>query len=111
MQESLGTKLNFSTTYHPQTDEQSERIIQILEDMLMSCIVDFGENWSQYLTLVKFAYNNSFHSSIQMAPYETLYGRKCQSPIHWDEVGEKKTLDPTTVPWVEEAYKKMKLIR
>ena len=98
MQESLGTKLNFSTTYHPQTDGQSKRIIQTLKEMLRSCIVDFGENWSQYLTLVEFAYNNSIHSLIQMAPYENLYSRKCRSPIHWDEIGEKKILDPTTVP-------------
>ena len=79
--------------------------------MLRTCILDFGENWSQYLTLVEFAYNNSFHSSIQMAPYEILYGQKCRSPIHWDKVGEKKILDSTTVPWIEEAFEKVKLIR
>ena len=56
--------------------------------------MDFGENWSQYLTLVEFAYNNSFHSSTQMVPYETLYGRKCRSLIHWDEVREKKDFGP-----------------
>ena len=88
MQEVLGTKLNFSTTYHPQTDGQSERTIQTLEDMLRTCVLDFGESWSKYLTLVEFAYNNSFHSSIQMAPYKALYCRKCRSPICWDEVGE-----------------------
>ena len=98
MQESLGTKLNFNTTYHPQTDRQSERTIQTLRNILRSCIVNFGENWSPYRTLVEFVYNNSIHSSIQMAPYEILYGRKCQSPIHWDEIGEKKILNPTTVP-------------
>ncbi|XP_027158198.1 uncharacterized protein LOC113759821 [Coffea eugenioides] len=86
LQEALGTKLNYSTAYHPQTDGQSERTIQTLEDMLRACIVDFGGGWSQYLTLVEFAYNNSYHSSIQMAPYEALYGRRCRSPIHWDEV-------------------------
>ena len=79
--------------------------------MLRSCILDFGESWSKYLTLVKFAYNNSFHSSIQMAPYEALYGRKCRFPICWDEIGERKILEPTTVPWIEEAYKNVKLIR
>ena len=73
--------------------------------------MDFGGNWNQYLTLVEFAYNNSFHASIQMAPYEALYGRKCRSPIYWDEIGEKKVLDATVVPWMEEALDKVKLIR
>ncbi|XP_071924797.1 uncharacterized protein [Coffea arabica] len=68
-------------------------------------------SWSQYLTLVEFAYNNSYHSSIQMAPYEALYGRRCRSPIHWDEVGERKVIDPATIPWVEEAYEKVRVIR
>ena len=103
MQEMHGTKLSFSTTYHPQTDGQSERTIQTLEDMLRTCILDFGESWSKYLTLVEFAYNNSFHSSIQMALYETLYGRKCRCPICWDEISERKILDPTAVSWIEEA--------
>ena len=61
--------------------------------------------------LVEFAYNNSFNSSIQMAPYETLYGRKCRYLIHWDEIREKKILDPTTVSWIEKTFEKVKLIR
>ncbi|XP_027158268.1 uncharacterized protein LOC113759889 [Coffea eugenioides] len=105
-QETLGTKLNLSTTYHPQTDEQSEQMIQTLEDMLRTCVLDFGGSWGQHMTLVEFAYNNSYHSSIQMAPYEALYGRKCRSPLYWDEVGEKKVLDPTVIPWMEDAQEK-----
>ena len=85
LQETLGTKLRFSMTYHPQTDVQSERTIQTLEDILRACIMDFGGSWGQYLTLVEFVYNNSYHSSIQMALYEVLYGRKCRSPIYWDK--------------------------
>nr|XP_027062810.1 uncharacterized protein LOC113689203 [Coffea arabica] len=88
---------------------QSERTIQTLEDLLRSCILDFGGKWSKYMTLVEFAYNNSYQASIQMAPYEALYGRRCRSPIHWDEVGEKKILDPTAIPWIEEAQEKLKL--
>ena len=88
---------------------QFERTIQTLEDMLKACIMDFCGSWAQYLTLV--ACNNSYHSSIQMALYTVLYGRKCRSPIYWDEVGEKKVLDPSMVPWVEENYEKVKLIR
>ena len=110
-QETLGTQLNLSTTYHPQTDGQSERTIQTLEDMLRTCILDFGGSWGQHMTLVEFAYNNSYHSSIQMALYEALYGRKCRSPIYWDEVGERKVLDPTAIPWMEDAREKVKLIR
>ena len=110
-QETLGIKLNLSTTYHAQTDGQSERTIQTLEDMLRTCILDFGGSWGQHMTLEEFAYNNSYHSSIQKAPYESLYGRKCRSPIYWNEVGEKKVLDPTTVPWIEDAQEKVKLLR
>ena len=79
--------------------------------MLRTCVLDFGGSWEQYLTLVEFAYKNNYHSSIQMAPYEALYGRKCRSPIHWYGVGERRILNPTTVPWIEEAYEKVKLIR
>jgi hypothetical protein len=90
----LGTNLNFSTTFHPQTDGQSERTIQILEDMLRACVLDLKGSWANHLFLVEFAYNNSFQSSIGMAPYEALYGRKCRSPICWDEVGVRKILGP-----------------
>ena len=82
-------QLDFSTTYHPQTDGQIERTIQTLEDMLRMCVLDFKQDWDQYLPLVEFAYNNSYHSSIGMPPYEALYGRKYRSPICWTEVGEK----------------------
>ena len=87
---SLGTQLNFSTAFHPQTDGQSERTIQTLEDMLRACVLDFQGSWSKYLPLVEFAYNNSYQDTIGMAPYEALYGCKCQSPIHWHEAGERK---------------------
>ena len=80
LQEAMGTQLDFSTAFHPQTDGQSERTIQTLEDMLRMCVLDFKGSWDQYLPLVEFAYNNSYHSSIGMAPYEALYGRKCRSP-------------------------------
>ena len=110
LQGALGTKLNFSTTYHPQTDGQSERTIQTLDDMLRTCILDFGGSWGQYMALVEFAYNNSYHSSIQMAPYESLYRRKCRSPIFWDEIGERRVLDPTAIPWIEDAYEKVKVV-
>ncbi|GKB64892.1 putative reverse transcriptase domain-containing protein, partial [Tanacetum coccineum] len=79
--EALGTNLDMSTAYHPQTDGQSERTIQKLEDMLRACVIDFGSTWDRHLPLVEFSYSNSYHASIKAAPYEALYGRKCRSPI------------------------------
>ena len=77
LQSAFGKKLNFSTAFHPQTDGQSERVIQVLEDMLQSCVIDFPGSWDRYIPLMEFAYNNSYQSSIGMAPYEALYGRRC----------------------------------
>ncbi|GJX99715.1 putative reverse transcriptase domain-containing protein [Tanacetum coccineum] len=81
MQSSLGTQLDMSTAYHPETDGQSERTIQTLKDMLRACVIDSGKGWERHLPLVEFSYNNSYHASIKAAPLEALYGRKCRSPI------------------------------
>ena len=89
LHEVLGTKLHFSTAFHPQTDRQLEHTIQTLEDMLRACALDFSERWDKHLPLVEFAYNNSYQATIGIPLYEALYGRKCRSPLHWDEVGEK----------------------
>ncbi|GJZ47375.1 putative reverse transcriptase domain-containing protein [Tanacetum coccineum] len=88
LQKALGTSLDMSTAYHPQTDGQSERTIQTLEDMLRACVIDFGNGWVKHLPLVEFSYNNSYHASIKTAPFEALYGRKCRLPVCWAEVGE-----------------------
>ncbi|GJV43947.1 putative reverse transcriptase domain-containing protein [Tanacetum coccineum] len=88
MQNALGTQLDMSTAYHPETDGQSERTIQTLEDMLRACVIDFGKGWERHLPLVEFSYNNSYHASIKAAPFEALYGRKCRSPVCWAEVGD-----------------------
>ncbi|GJV66715.1 putative reverse transcriptase domain-containing protein [Tanacetum coccineum] len=85
MQEALGTRLDMSTTYHPQIDGQSERSIQTLEDMLKAYVLDFEGSWDVHLPLVEFSYNNNYHSSVRCAPFEALYGRKCRSPIMWAE--------------------------
>nr|GEU81567.1 reverse transcriptase domain-containing protein [Tanacetum cinerariifolium] len=87
-QKALGTNLDMSTAYHLKIDGQSERTIQTLEDMLRACVIDFGKGWVKHLPLVEFSYNNSYHASIKVAPYEALYGRKCRSPVCWAEVGE-----------------------
>ncbi|GJS10642.1 putative reverse transcriptase domain-containing protein [Tanacetum coccineum] len=88
LNKALGTQLDMSSAYHPQTDGQSERTIQTLEDMLRTCVIDFGNGWDRHLPLVEFSYNNSYHTSIKAAPFEALYGRKCQSLICWAEVGD-----------------------
>ncbi|GJY30549.1 putative reverse transcriptase domain-containing protein [Tanacetum coccineum] len=86
LNKALGTRLDMSTAYHSKTDGQSERTIQTLEDMLRACVLDFGKNWDRHLPLVEFSYNNSYHTSIRAAPFEVLYGRKCQSPVCWTKV-------------------------
>ena len=73
-------------------DSQLKRTSQILEDMLRFCILDFGRNWSNYLTLIEFSYNNNYQANIQMVPFKALYRRQCRSPIGWFEVGEAKLL-------------------
>ncbi|GJS83340.1 putative nucleotidyltransferase, ribonuclease H [Tanacetum coccineum] len=80
LQKSLGTNLDMSIAYHPETDGQSERTIQTLEDMLRACVIDFGSGWDKHLPLAEFSYNNSYHASIKAAPFEALYERKCRSP-------------------------------
>ncbi|GJR56420.1 putative reverse transcriptase domain-containing protein [Tanacetum coccineum] len=94
IQKALGTRLDLSTAYNPETDGQSERTIQTLEDMLRACAIDFGGNWDTHLPLVEFSYNNSYHSSVKCAPFEALYGRKCRTAIAWAEVGESKLIGP-----------------
>ncbi|GJW11452.1 reverse transcriptase domain-containing protein [Tanacetum coccineum] len=108
MQEALGTRLDMSTTYHPQTDGQSERTIQTLEDMLRACVLDFGGSWDVHLPLVEFSYNNSYHSSVRCAPFEALYGRKCRSPILWAEVGEGQLIGPELVQETTEKISQIK---
>ena len=84
----LGTQLIRSSAYHPQTDGQTERINQILEDMLRACALTYSQKWDECLPLAEFAYNNSYQESIKMAPFEALYGRRCRTPLNWSEVGE-----------------------
>ena len=76
--------------------------------MLRACVLDFGGSWEDHMPLVEFAYNNNFQTSIRMAPYEALYGRKCRSPIFWDDVGERKLLGPDLI---QVTIEKIKLIR
>ncbi|GAU51356.1 hypothetical protein TSUD_413040, partial [Trifolium subterraneum] len=108
LQEALGTKLRLSSAYHPQTDGQSERTIQSLEDLLRACVLEQGESWDSCLPLIEFTYNNSFQSSIGMAPFEALYGRRCRTPLCWYESGETVVLGPDIV---QETTEKIRMIR
>ncbi|GKA92188.1 putative reverse transcriptase domain-containing protein [Tanacetum coccineum] len=97
LQKGLGTNLDMSTAYHPQTDRQSERTIQTLKDMLRACVIDFGKGWVNHLPLVEFSYNNSYQASIKAAPFEALYGQKCRSPVCWAEVEVVQLTGPEIV--------------
>ena len=107
-QKAMGTRLTMSTTFHPQTDGQSERTIQVSEDMLRACVLDHQGSWEEHFPLVEFAYNNGYQASIQMASYEALYGRPCKSPLCWTEVGESSITGPDLI---RDTFKKVSLIR
>nr|GEV05301.1 putative reverse transcriptase domain-containing protein [Tanacetum cinerariifolium] len=107
-QKASGIDISISTTYHPETDGQSERTIQTLEDMLRACVIDFGKGWVKHLPLCEFSYNNSYHASIKAAPYEALYGQKCRSPVCWAEVGEAQLTGPKLI---QETMEKIVLIK
>lgn len=108
LQAALGTKLRLSYAYHPQTDGQTERTIQSLEDFLRACVLEQGVSRVECLPLIEFTYNNSFHSSIGMALFEALYGRRCRTPLCWYESGESALLGPEVV---QETTDKVKMIQ
>ena len=107
-QKAMGTRLTMSTDFHPRTDGQLERTIQVLKDMLRAFVLDHKGSWEEHFPLVEFAYNNSYQASIQMAPYEALYGRPCKSPICWTEVGESSITGPDLI---RDTSEKVSLIR
>nr|GEV41482.1 putative reverse transcriptase domain-containing protein [Tanacetum cinerariifolium] len=90
----LGIQLDISTTYHPQTDGQSERTIKTLEDMLRACVMEFRKGCDRHLPLIEFSNNNSYHTSIKAAPFEELYGRRCRSPVCLAKVGDAQLTGP-----------------
>lgn len=108
LHKALGTKLSLSSAYHPQTDGQTERTIQSLEDLLRACVLDSQDSWDELLPLVEFTYNNSYHASIGMAPYEALYGRRCRTPLCWFQNGEHLLVGPELV---QQTTDKIKLIQ
>jgi hypothetical protein len=108
LQELLGTKLLRSTAYHPQTDGQTERVNQILEDLLKACVLHFDKSWDQCLALAEFSYNNSYQTSLRMAPFEALYGHRCRTPLSWSQPGERAIYGPDLVT---EAEKKVQIVQ
>jgi hypothetical protein len=94
---SLGTHLIHSSAYHPQTDDQTERVNQILEDMLRACMMENRGSWDKHLPLAEFSYNNSYQESLKMAPFEVLYGCQCRTPLNWIEPVEKVIFGPNLV--------------
>ncbi|XP_052152528.1 uncharacterized protein LOC127770762, partial [Oryza glaberrima] len=106
--EALGSYLAFSTAYHPQTDGQTERTNQVLEDMLRACALDFSKDWERCLPYAEFSYNNSFQASLKMSPNEALFGRRCRTPLMWSETGERAVFGPDII---QEAEEKVRLIR
>jgi hypothetical protein len=108
LQESLGTHVIKSSAYHPQTDGQTERVNQILKDMLRAYVLHYGKNWDKCLSLAEFSYNNSYQSSLKMAPFEALYGRRCRTPLNWSQAGEREVFGPNLVLEAEEKVRVIK---
>jgi transposase InsO family protein len=97
LHEAMGTKLDFSSAYHPQTDGQTERVNQIMEDMLRACMLTYGKDWEKSLSYAEFSYNNSYQATLGMSPFEALYGRKCRTPLMWSEAEERTLLKPSLI--------------
>jgi hypothetical protein len=108
LHDSLDTKLRFSTAYHPQTDGQTERTNQVLEDMLRACAIQYGTSWDKCLPYAEFSYNNSYQASLKKSPFEALYGRKCRTPLYWDQIGERQVFGPDIVEEAEQLVQQVR---
>jgi hypothetical protein len=94
LHEIMDTRFDFSSAYHLQTDGQTERLDQILEDMLRACALQYGRSWGRSRSYAEFSYNNSYQESLKMEPFEIPYGRMCCTPLFWNEVGERQVFGP-----------------
>jgi hypothetical protein len=108
LHDSLDTKLRFSTAYHPQTDGQTERTNQVLEDMLRAYAIQYGTSWDKCLPYAEFSYNNSYQASLKKSPIEALYGRKCRTPLYWDQIGERQVFGPDIVEEAEQLVQQVR---
>jgi hypothetical protein len=108
LKEALDTQLRFSSAYHPQTDGQTKRVNHILEDMLRACALQYGRSCDRSLPYAEFSYNNSYQESLKIAPFEMLYGHRCQTSLFWNEMGERKVFGTDIL---EEAEKQVRMVR
>jgi hypothetical protein len=108
LHETLDTQLRFSSAYHPQTDGQTKRVNQILEDMLRTCALQYGRSWDKSLPYAEFSYNNNYQESLKMTLFEMLYGRRCWTLLFWSETGERKVFVPNIL---QEAKKQVRMVR
>jgi transposase InsO family protein len=108
LHETLDTQLRFSSAYHSQTDGQTERVNKILEDMLRAFALQYGRSWDKSLPYAEFSYNNSYQKSLKMAQFQMLYGRRCRTPLFWNETGEWKVFGPDIL---QEAEKQVRMVR
>jgi hypothetical protein len=108
LQKSLGTTVIRSSAYHPHTDGQTERVNQIFEDMLRACVIHYGKDWDKCLSLAEFSYNNNYQSSLKMAPFEALYGRRCRTPLNWSQTGEREIFGHNLVLEAEDKVRVIK---
>jgi len=108
LQKCLGTCLLRSSAYHPQTDDQTERVNQVLEDILRTCAISYPKKWDECLTLAEFSYNNSYQESIRVSPFEAVYGKKYRTPLNWVEVGDRGYFGPD---FIKEAREHVSVIQ
>jgi hypothetical protein len=108
LHEASDTQLRLSSAYHPQTDGQTERVNQILQDMLRACALQYGRSWDKSLSYAEFSYNDSYQESLNMAPFEMMYGRRCPTPLFWSEAGEREVFGPDIL---QEAKKQVRMVR
>jgi hypothetical protein len=101
-QQAMGTHITWSSAYHPQSQGQFERVIQVLEDMLRACVISFGKKWEESLPYAEFSYNNNYQASLKMAPFEVLYGHKCRTPLNWSKTGERPLVGSDIIQHAEE---------
>jgi transposase InsO family protein len=102
------TNLNFSTTYHPESNGQTKRVNRVIEHMMRMYVMDKPSRWEDYLHLVEFAYNNGYHASLKMSPFEALYGRKCNTPVSWDNPADREVVGPELLKEMEDQTIKIK---
>jgi hypothetical protein len=101
----FGTNLNVSTTYHPESNGQTERTNRVIEDMLRMYLMDQPLKWEDYIHLVEFSYNNGYQALLKMSPFEALYGRKCNTPVIWDNLADKAVVGPEVLKEMDQMAK------